>query len=355
MTDALAADLSPAELALRAEAGDADAQLHYARYLVANGKGAESFDWLVKAARDGHPVAATELGMRLVVGITAPHDVEAGVKWIDAAARSGFPEGLRWRALMYAAGIGEPPNFGAALNLLEMAAMAGEPPATAQMATLHACGITNDATLTEFLNPPAPLLFSESPWVVAAEHILPAPMCQWWIARAANQLEQARVHDAAAGGRRVDSIRTNSGTGFGLLQTDIIMQLSLARIAAAVGRPRRWQEAPNVLHYAPGEKYDLHYDFLDPENPAFREDLARHGQRRTTALVYLNQDFMEGQTWFEAIQKTARTPQGGMIAFDNVLGDGSPDKRSLHAGLPTTLGEKWLLSVWIRDRNQPIL
>jgi len=104
-----------------------------------------------------------------------------------------------------------------------------------------------------------------------------------------------------------------------------------------------------------GEEYGLHYDFLDPEVPHFAADLAKHGQRRTTALIYLNQNFMEGQTWFESIQKHARTPTGGMIAFDNVLHDGSPDKRSLHAGLPVTLGEKWLLSVWIRDRDQPII
>ena len=44
-----------------------------------------------------------------------------------------------------------------------------------------------------------------------------------------------------------------------------------------------------------------------------------------------------------------------MLAFDNVLNDGSPDKRSLHAGLPVTMGEKWLLSVWIRDRDQPVI
>lgn len=355
MTDTTAAALSPAELASRAEAGDAEAQIFYARHLVEQGKGAESFNWLVNSAKQGHPIAATELGLRLVVGINAPSDVDAGVKWIDAAAKAGFPEALRWRALLYAAGVGTPLSFGPALNLLELAAQGGEPSAMAQLSVIQACGIRDDATLEAFLNPPAPLLFSESPWVVASEHVLPLPMCQWWIAAATNQLQRARVHDASVGGQSQNDMRTNTGTGFGLLQTDVVMQLCLARIAAAVGRPRKWQEAPNVLHYAPGEKYDLHYDFLDPENPHFKEGLSKYGQRRTTALIYLNQDFMEGQTWFDAIQKTARTPAGGLIAFDNVLRDGSPDKRTLHAGLPTTLGEKWLLSVWIRDRDQPIL
>ena len=355
MTDTTAAGLSPAELATRAEAGDADAALLYSRVLTSEGKGAESFNMILQAAKDGHPVAATELGLRLVVGVNAPHDPPAGIKWIDAAVRAGFPEAVRWRALLLAAGVGSNQNFGAALNMLEAAAQSEEPSAMAQLQCIHACGINSDEVLAAFLNPPSPLLFSESPWVTAAEHVLPEPMCQWWINAASGQLKAARVHNPDQGGRTQDGIRTNSGTGFGLLQTDVVMQLCLARIAVATGRPRKWQEAPNVLHYAVGEEYGLHYDFLDPENPHFAGDLAKHGQRRTTALIYLNQNFMEGQTWFDAIQKHARTPTGGMIAFDNVLGDGSPDKRSLHAGLPVTLGEKWLLSVWIRDRDQPIM
>jgi len=355
MTDTTAAGLPPAELARKAEAGDMDAALVLARQLLEAGKAEESFNWMLLAAKDGHPVAITELGLRLIVGHGAPQDPPAGIKWIDVAVKAGFPEAVRWRALLLAAGVAGPPDFAAALNLLEAAAQADDGPAQAQLLAIQECGIVNDEALAAFLNPPEPLLFSESPWVVAGEHILPELMCQWWIAKAANQLEKARVHNPELGGRTQDSIRTNSGTGFGILQTDVVMQLGLARIAAAVGRPRKWQEAPNVLHYAVGEEYGLHYDFLDPANPHFAAGLSKFGQRRTTALVYLNQNFMEGQTWFDAIQKHARTPTGGLIAFDNVLGDGTPDKRSLHAGLPVTLGEKWLLSVWIRDRDQPIL
>lgn len=355
MTDTTTVGLSPAEIASKAEEGDMDMALFHARLLLAEGKAQESFGWILRAAKDGHPVAATELGLRLIVGNGAPQDPAAGVKWIDAAVKGGFPEAVRWRALFLSAGVASPIDFGGALNLLEAAAQSGDLPAQAQLTCIRACGIFNDETLKAFLNPPAPLLFSESPWVVASEHVLPAPMCEWWIARAADQLEAARVQNPDVGGRSRESIRTNSGTGFGILQTDVVMQLCLARIAVATGRQRTWQEAPNVLHYAVGEEYGLHYDFLDPENPHFAEGLAKYGQRRTTALVYLNQNFMDGQTWFDAIQKYARTPAGGMIAFDNVLNDGKPDKRSLHAGLPVTLGEKWLLSIWIRDRDQPIL
>lgn len=355
MNDTTLAGLSPAQLAQKADGGDAEAQLRLAHVLLEQGKPAESFNWIVKAAKDGHPVAATELGMRLITGVGAPNDIAAGIKWIDAAVKGGFPEALRWRALLLAAGVGTPINFPAALNLLEAAGHSEEPGAIAQLSALRNCGIFNDATLQEFLNPPAPFLWSESPWVTAAEQILPVQMCNWWIGAASTQLKAARVHNADQGGRSVDSIRTNTGTGFSLFQTDVVMQLGLARIAAATNRPRKWQEAPNVLHYAPGEQYGPHYDFLDPTNPHFKDGLEKYGQRRTTALVYLNENFSEGQTWFESVQKHARTPTGGMLAFDNVLNDGTPDKRTLHAGLPVKEGEKWLLSIWIRDRDQPVM
>ena len=39
--------------------------------------------------------------------------------------------------------------------------------------------------------------------------------------------------------------------------------------------------------------------------------------------------------------------------FFNVDAAGQPDRRTLHAGLPPSAGEKWLLSQWFRDRGAP--
>ena len=43
------------------------------------------------------------------------------------------------------------------------------------------------------------------------------------------------------------------------------------------------------------------------------------------------------------------------LLFLNVDARGQPHPQSLHAGLPPTRGEKWVLSMWVRDRVQPIL
>jgi prolyl 4-hydroxylase len=67
-------------------------------------------------------------------------------------------------------------------------------------------------------------------------------------------------------------------------------------------------------------------------------------------LVYLNEGFEGGETGFPALKTRYKGRKGDALFFWNVGPDGSPDKRTLHAGLPPVSGEKWLLSQWIRFR-----
>jgi hypothetical protein len=163
------------------------------------------------------------------------------------------------------------------------------------------------------------------------------------------------VHDAEQGGRRVDAMRTNTGAGFRLSDTDLVMQATRARIASAIGRAIRWQEPPNVLHYAVCEAYAPHYDFLDPANENFESVVRTQGQRVATALVYLNDGFDGGETNFVELNRKIRGRPGELLTFDNVRPDGSVDLQTLHEGVAPTRGEKWLLSVWVRDRSQPVV
>jgi hypothetical protein len=123
-----------------------------------------------------------------------------------------------------------------------------------------------------------------------------------------------------------------------------------ARIAATVGVPAAALEPIQVLHYAPGQTFERHYDFLDPDMPAFAAEIARAGQRLATFLVYLNDDFIGGETDFPLLDLRHRGAAGDALMFANLEPAGAPDRRMLHAGLPPASGEKWLLSQWIRDR-----
>jgi len=339
---------------LKSKAGnDAEAGLQLSRLLMHDGQIEESFETLVKAAQAGHPVAATELGLRLVSGAAGPFDPAAGNKWIEAAAKARFPEAMRWLALLSATGNGRTQSFGEALTLLAAAAQAGDSFSAKQLGVITSSGINSDESLEAFLNPPKPDVRSEAPRIISMENFLPRDICRWFANRALPKLERANTYDPETGGRGQNEMRTNSGRGFPFLESDVVIELTRARIAAAIGLPVAWQEGPNVLHYKAGEQYEPHYDFLNPEEPLLHEDLNRRGQRIVTALVYLNDDFTGGETGFEELGTAIRMPAGGLLSFENVR-DGQPDKQTLHSGRPPLTGEKWLLSIWVRDQEQPI-
>ena len=108
---------------------------------------------------------------------------------------------------------------------------------------------------------------------------------------------------------------------------------------------------PQVMHYSVGQEFRPHHDFLDPQQPGPAADIARRGQRIGTFLLYLNGDFEGGETEFPRAGISNRGDTGDALFFTNVTRDGRPDPLTLHAGLPPTRGEKWILSQWIRDRT----
>ena len=105
-----------------------------------------------------------------------------------------------------------------------------------------------------------------------------------------------------------------------------------------------------VLHYETGQQFAPHFDFIDPDLPQLRADLARRGQRVATFLLYLNDDHEGGETAFPDLGWRHRGRKGDALMFWNVDPAGAPDRRTRHAGLSPTRGEKWLLSQWIRAR-----
>jgi hypothetical protein len=42
---------------------------------------------------------------------------------------------------------------------------------------------------------------------------------------------------------------------------------------------------------------------------------------------------------------------GRAVHFHNLLPDGQPDARTLHAGMPVIEGVKWLGTLWTRQRR----
>jgi prolyl 4-hydroxylase len=367
---------SPAteDLHRRAVAGDGDAQFALSRVFDREGRHEIAVSWLDRAARQGHVPSMTWLGTRLLVGRAAPFQPNEGAVLLARAAELGDAGAAARVAVLAALGIGRPQSWETALDWLQTAAERGEANARAQLVLLtgddSVCAAADRpdpvptlwarareaVDLTAWLVPPVARTISESPRIRVFEGFTSPAVCSWFIRRAAERLVPARVYDADKGGRRPDGMRTSSGAGFGLLDTDLILALMRARMAAAApGLDTATFEPCNILRYDIGQRYEPHYDFLNPEAPALAETLARQGQRQATFLTYLNADYTGGETAFPELDWRFGGKTGDALLFFNVEPDGKVDPRTLHAGLPPLTGEKWLLSQWIRDQAQPII
>jgi len=343
----------------RALAGDGDAQFTLARLFDREGKHDVAVGWLQKAADAGHVMSANYLGVRFLTGQAAPFAPITGAKLTYQAAEGGNAEACARAAVLNAMGVGRESSWRQALEWLRKAVKGRHPGAADQLEVLKAeaefHGQRGSLDLDSLITPMAHTVTVESPRIWVVEKFCSPAVCSWIASKAKGRLEPARTYDAEKGGRGVNDMRTNTGAGFGLWNSDLVLALTRFRIAEASQISFVMFEPVNVLHYDPGQKFDKHYDYIDPTVSHFATDLEQRGQRTATALVYLNDAYEGGETDFPEIGYSFKGDLGDLLVFFNVTEDGQPDPRTLHAGTPPTSGEKWVLSQWIRDKPQPVV
>ena len=310
--------------------------------------------------------AQTALGKRLIAGDGMPEDPHKGAALIAAAAQQGDAEAAALAAVLIGMGARSLADWTKALEYLQQAAEGGWVSAQQQLAVLGQASLAEEAhgpnpspdvwgrlrrsvdIIRWFQLPPLQRVLDD-PRIELRDGFLPPGVCKWLMERARGGLEPSRVF-ANNGEVTVARSRTNRAFEFDLLAADLVLLLTRARIAKAAGFQPQSLEQTNVLHYATGQEFRRHYDFLDPALPGHLPELQKFGQRVATFLVYLNEDFSGAETEFGLLDKQFRCPTGGALYFHNVDSSLTPNRRTLHAGLPPSAGEKWLLSQWIRGR-----
>lgn len=251
-------------------------------------------------------------------------------------------------ATLEAVGAGRRQDWDRAFACLALAAERGSEHARAQLRLL--AGPDGPIDLHRLLRVPERTALSQRPRLRVFQGFASAPECQWVVARLRPKLAPAMVWDEHSGAGKVDPVRSSSAVELRLTETDVAIELLRARISVATGLPEPIFEIPQVMHYAVGQEFRPHHDFLDPDEKGHAADLARRGQRIGTFLIYLNDDFEGGETVFPRAGLSYRGRAGDALFFANVTPDGRPDPLTVHAGLPPTSGEKWIFSQWIRDR-----
>jgi len=77
--------------------------------------------------------------------------------------------------------------------------------------------------------------------------------------------------------------------------------------------------------------------------------MQRGGQRVKSVFLYLNDDYEGGQTHFCVMNEKIKGSEGQAIVIHNTLEDGTLDDQSVHEAFPTSIGEKWIASLYLRE------
>ena len=334
--------MSESDLQQRANDGDAQAQIALGRQFEESGNTSMARGWFARAVKAGNAEAMRRLGASLLM--RDPVGAEA-VAFLRSAADHNDPEAAHLCAMLAAQDENLPDRWHVANGYSERAAANGLELAKAEQAVLKSYGGIEALTAAV----PMTTVFP-SPRIAVVEHFASPQICDWLMARAKPLLRRATVYDREHGGAKEEDSRDNSSISFELTNSDLIMEALRKRIADTTQFSLASLEATTILHYTPGQRFLPHHDFLDPAMPGYDQNLAVGGQRAATFLLYLNDDFEGGETDFPLLKYRYKGRKGDALLFYSVEPNGMPIQRTLHAGLPTANGEKWLLSQWLRMR-----
>lgn len=282
-------------------------------------------------------------------------NAELGFDRLRKAAEHGDGEAVALLAHFAASGLGGKPDWDRSVQMLASAAKLGWAGAGRELSVLTGDGaISSEAAgrvdIRSLVSPRPTEVLSESPRIRMCRSFLSADECAWLVELGSARLERAGVYDSESPTKRIVSARSNSVATFSPFDMDTVLVFLSARIANTIGLPAAFFEPLSILHYAVDQQFEPHHDYLDPAEPGMAADLQSRGQRVATFLVYLNEAYAGGETYFPDLGLRFRGRLGDALFFANVDLNGRPEPRTLHAGLPPTSGEKWLLSQWVRDR-----
>jgi hypothetical protein len=330
--------MSVESLEARARLGDIDALLELGALYENEKRTQAARGCFATAAKSGNIVALRMLAISLLSH--EPVEAEPGINMLRAAADKGDADAARVCANLAAGDIALACRADVVRQCLGIAAERGSELARAQLDFLERHPVEIDVSALK------PREVFASPRISVIEGFATKAECDWLIERARPSLHRAFVYNPSDGGFFAQEARTNSSVEFGIARSDAVIMGLRLRIEKLTDIHRL--EVSSILHYLPGQEFKPHFDFLDMGIPGYAQDVRRNGQRVATFLIYLNDDYEGGETEFTKLDWRYKGRKGDALFFWNVSAWGEPDLNTMHAGLPTTKGEKWVFSQWLR-------
>jgi prolyl 4-hydroxylase len=329
-----------------------------------------------RAALTGHVQAEVELGIFALQGLTGETNVIAATEHLDRAARLNSHEAHYLLALLalsdpqprlpgtFFQHLAHAVHGGNARALCALGVTTGNAAALAKAATLgdRISGVLA-STLKGSVHFAADNLVGELEQQLAQVLVLPeakfgnpartldgaltALQASYLCHAARPSLAPALVRDPQSGRALRLPFRTNSATIIAANHANLTVRLIERSLIQIAQMPMLNAEDLGLLHYGVNEEYKPHRDYLHDPNLM---GPGTPGQRVRTLFCYLNEPTLGGETEFLHWNQRVSPKLGRVVVFDNMIA-GKVDPDSVHAGLPVLAGEKWLATLWLRERR----
>lgn len=219
------------------------------------------------------------------------------------------------------------------------------PPAAVAMPT----PIVGDATSVDVGDRKVSVLMAmKTPQIVLFGDFLSKDECDRLVETARPRMQRSMTADRHTGVDQEDAVRTSRGMFFERGENPVVRAIE-ARIARLLAWPVENGENLQVLHYRPGDRYEPHHDYFDPNTLGASALLSRGGQRIATFLMYLREPERGGDTTFPELGLRFAPKRGCALYF--AYDRPHPSTKTLHGGAPVIAGEKWVATKWLRERE----
>ncbi|WP_079909950.1 OsmC family protein [Paenibacillus sp. 32352] len=194
------------------------------------------------------------------------------------------------------------------------------------------------------------VIYQQEPLIAKYEQVVTTAECRQLIEMAQNSLQPAKV----IGQTEVvtSDFRKSDFAWFNHHANETVIRVC-KRVASIVGQPLHYAENLQIARYLVGGKFGAHYDTYDLSTVAGKNFFHQGGQRLYTALLYLNSTNAGGETYFPELNLDIVPTEGTLLVFENCKkGTNETHPLSLHGSRELKEGEKWIATLWFREKAQ---
>ena len=181
--------------------------------------------------------------------------------------------------------------------------------------------------------------------IFAVGDFLTPPECERFITMIDQIARPSQLHDQDYGSGH----RTSYSGDFD--PSDAFVRSISRRIDDLLGIESKFGENIQGQRYLPGQEFKPHNDWFYHDQPYWKIENKRGGQRSWTAMAFLNAVREGGHTFFVEVGASIEPKPGVLLIWNNARPDGSPNPDTLHAGTPVGKGQKYVLTKWYRTRT----